>query len=209
MLMRTDPFREFDRVAQQVFGTHARPAAMPIDAFRQGDEFVVQFDLPGVDPECIDLTVERNVLTVHAERRRSNGDDVELLIGERPGHLQPPAVPGRDARQRALERRLHRRRPHVARPGAGAGQAPPGHDQLGPRLVGHRRPEHRGGARARRCVVLMNDPGRAVPAATRPLGGRPFPDENVPLFTVGQVAEMLAVQPAFLRRLDAMEVVRP
>ena len=84
MLMRTDPFREFDRVAQQVFGTHARPAAMAIDAFRRGEEFVVQFDLPGVDAQSIDLTVERNVLTVHAQRQRSTGEDVELLIGERP-----------------------------------------------------------------------------------------------------------------------------
>jgi HSP20 family protein len=84
MLMRTDPFREFDRVAQQVFGTQARPAAMPIDAFRRGEEFVVQFDLPGVDAQSIDLTVERNVLTVHAQRQRSTGEDVELLIGERP-----------------------------------------------------------------------------------------------------------------------------
>src|SRR6188474_1433840 len=84
MLMRTDPFREFDRVAQQVFGTNARPAAMPIDAFRRGEEFVVQFDLPGVDPDSIDLTVERNVLTVHSERRRSDNDETELLIGERP-----------------------------------------------------------------------------------------------------------------------------
>ena len=49
MLMRTDPFRELDRVAQQVLGTAARPAAMPIDAYRKGDEFVVLFDLPGVD----------------------------------------------------------------------------------------------------------------------------------------------------------------
>ena len=84
MLMRTDPFRELDRVAQQVFGTNARPAAMPIDAFRRGEEFVVQFDLPGVDPDSIDLTVERNVLTVHSERRRSDNDETELLIGERP-----------------------------------------------------------------------------------------------------------------------------
>jgi HSP20 family protein len=84
MLMRTDPFRELDRVAQQVFGTHTRPAAMPIDAYRRGEEFVVQFDLPGVDASSIELVVERNVLTVHAERNRSNGDDVELLIGERP-----------------------------------------------------------------------------------------------------------------------------
>lgn len=82
--MRTDPFRDLDRVAQQVLGTPARPAAMPIDAYRQGDEFVVQFDLPGVDAASIDLTVEKNVLTVHAERRRAAPDDVEMLLGERP-----------------------------------------------------------------------------------------------------------------------------
>jgi HSP20 family protein len=84
MLMRTDPFRDFDRLAQQVLGTPTRPAAMPIDAFRNGDEFVVQFDLPGIDTDSIDLTVERNVLTVHAERRREVAEGVELLIGERP-----------------------------------------------------------------------------------------------------------------------------
>ena len=84
MLMRTDPFRELDRVAQQVFGTAARPVAMPIDAYRKGDEFVVLFDLPGCDPASINLTVERNVLAVHAQRRRPTDDDVELLIGERP-----------------------------------------------------------------------------------------------------------------------------
>jgi HSP20 family protein len=84
MLMRTDPFRELDRVTREVFGTSARPAAMPIDAYRRGDEFVVLFDLPGVDAASIELTVERNVLTVHAERARQVADDVELLIGERP-----------------------------------------------------------------------------------------------------------------------------
>src|SRR3954462_11622947 len=84
MLMRTDPFRELDRVAHQVLGTSARPAAMPIDAYRKGDEFVVLFDLPGVDPSSINLTVERNVLTVHAERTRPADEDVEMLIGERP-----------------------------------------------------------------------------------------------------------------------------
>ena len=84
MLMRTDPFRELDRVAQQVFGTAARPAAMPIDAYRKGDDFVMLFDLPGVDASSIDLTVERNVLTVHAERVRPGDDEVEMLIGERP-----------------------------------------------------------------------------------------------------------------------------
>src|SRR5947208_359259 len=84
MLMRTDPFRDLDRLTQQAFGTPARPAAMPIDAYRSGEEFVVQFDLPGVDTQSIDLTVEKNVLTVHAERRRADTDGVELLVGERP-----------------------------------------------------------------------------------------------------------------------------
>ena len=84
MLMRTDPFRELDRLTQQVLGTPSRPAAMPIDAYRNGEEFVVQFDLPGVDADSIDLTVEKNVLTVHAERRRADGEGVELLVGERP-----------------------------------------------------------------------------------------------------------------------------
>jgi HSP20 family protein len=84
MLMRTDPFRDLDRIASQVLGTPTRPAAMPIDAYREGEELVVQLDLPGVDAGSIDLTVERNVLAVHAERRRPEPNDVELLIGERP-----------------------------------------------------------------------------------------------------------------------------
>ena len=84
MLMRTDPFRDLDRLTQQVFGTATRPAAMPIDAYRRGEEFVVELDLPGVQPDSIDLTVEKNVLTVHAERRRDDTEGVELLVGERP-----------------------------------------------------------------------------------------------------------------------------
>ena len=84
MLVRTDPFRQFDRLAEQVFGTTARPAAMPMDAWRSGNEFVVEFDLPGIDPQSIDLDVERNVLTVRAERRSSTGPDVELVAAERP-----------------------------------------------------------------------------------------------------------------------------
>jgi HSP20 family protein len=84
MLMRTDPFQQIDRIFQQVAGTTARPAAMPMDAWREGQEFVVQFDLPGVDPDGIDLTVERNALTVRAERRPSRGEGAELAINERP-----------------------------------------------------------------------------------------------------------------------------
>jgi HSP20 family protein len=84
MLMRTDPFRELDRLTSQVFGTPTRPTAMPMDAYRSDDSFLVQFDLPGIDPASIDLTVERNVLTVHAERKRPAGEGVEMLAAERP-----------------------------------------------------------------------------------------------------------------------------
>lgn len=84
MLMRTDPFRELDRLSQQVFGTMARPAVMPMDAYRSGDTFVVKFDLPGVDAERIDLTVEQNVLTVRAEREREQAPDREVIVEERP-----------------------------------------------------------------------------------------------------------------------------
>jgi HSP20 family protein len=83
MLMRTDPFRDLDRLTQQLLGTTARPALMTMDAWRNGDEFVVEFDLPGVSAESIDLDVERNVLTVKAERPGLNGDR-EMIAAERP-----------------------------------------------------------------------------------------------------------------------------
>lgn len=79
----TNSFRDFDRLVQQVTGTPARPAAMPMDAYRQGENFVIHLDLPGIDPSSIDLTVEKNVLTVRAERRRIAGDDIETLVRER------------------------------------------------------------------------------------------------------------------------------
>ena len=84
MLLRTaDPFREFDRVTHQLLGTTNRPAVMPMDAWREGDVFIIEFDLPGISPESIDLDVERNVLTVRAERLPRNGD-WEMLASERP-----------------------------------------------------------------------------------------------------------------------------
>ncbi|WP_350275077.1 Hsp20/alpha crystallin family protein [Kribbella sp. HUAS MG21] len=90
MLMRTDPFREFDRLAQQFFGsqtpgTWSRPTPMPMDAYRQGEQYVVAFDLPGISPDAIELDVERNVLTVKAERRPLElGEGVEMQVSERP-----------------------------------------------------------------------------------------------------------------------------
>jgi HSP20 family protein len=88
MLMRTDPFRDLDRLAQQLVGagTSTRPSVMPLDAWREGDSFVLEFDLPGVQPETLDIDVERNVLTVRAERPPRNGD-WEMLAAERPTGL--------------------------------------------------------------------------------------------------------------------------
>ena len=83
MLMRTDPFRDLDRLSQQLWGTATRPTVMAMDAWRDGDEFVVEFDLPGVSPDSVDLDVERNVLTVKAERPALDGDR-ELIAAERP-----------------------------------------------------------------------------------------------------------------------------
>ena len=86
MLMRTDPFRELDRLTQQMFGgtgTAARPSVMPMDAWRDGDTLTVEFDLPGVDPSSIDLDVERNVVTVRAERALRN-ENVDMIAAERP-----------------------------------------------------------------------------------------------------------------------------
>src|SRR5205807_878749 len=84
MLMRTDPFRELDRLTQQVLGTAARPAAMPMDAYRHGDSFYICLDLPGIDPGSIDLTVEQNVLTVSAERAPVQADGAQMIVAERP-----------------------------------------------------------------------------------------------------------------------------
>jgi HSP20 family protein len=86
MLMRTDPFRELDRLSQQLFGTEgtlARPSVMPMDAWREGDSFLVEFDLPGINRDSIDLDVERNVVTVRAERPLRDAN-TEMIAAERP-----------------------------------------------------------------------------------------------------------------------------
>ena len=87
MLMRFDPFRELDRLASATWGTGssaAQPAALPLDAYRRGDRFVIHFDMPGVDPASVDLTVEKNVLQVHAERTWTHEEGDEVVVSERP-----------------------------------------------------------------------------------------------------------------------------
>lgn len=85
MLMRFDPFREVDRFAEQVDQALRRNgSSMPMDAVRHGDQVFINFDLPGVDPDAIDLTVERDVLTVSATRRFDRAEGDEVLANERP-----------------------------------------------------------------------------------------------------------------------------
>jgi HSP20 family protein len=83
MLLQHDPFRDLDRLTQQVFGTVARPTSMPLDAWREGDHFVVELDLPGIDPEKVDIDVEHNVLTIRAERLSHMPDAANAVATER------------------------------------------------------------------------------------------------------------------------------
>lgn len=83
MLMRTDPFRDFDRFTRPLPGTASRPSVMPMDAWRDGTSFVVEFDLPGIDADSLDLDIERNVVTVRAERPEIDPGR-EMLASERP-----------------------------------------------------------------------------------------------------------------------------
>ena len=87
-LVRSDPFREVDRWLQQVWTTQQggqRPMAMPMDAYRNGDSFLLSLDLPGVNPDSVEITVEDNVLTVSAERPApAASEGVESVIAERP-----------------------------------------------------------------------------------------------------------------------------
>jgi HSP20 family protein len=82
--LRFDPFRDFDRLAGEVFGAARTPSLMPVDALRTGDQFVVRFDLPGFDPESLDVSAENQALTVRAERSRHDPDDATYLVSERP-----------------------------------------------------------------------------------------------------------------------------
>jgi len=89
MLMRFDPFRELDRLAQQTTWGGAtgngrtQTSVMPLDAYRRGDRFLIHFDLPGVDPSTVELTVEKNVLQVQAERSWPREEGDEVVVAER------------------------------------------------------------------------------------------------------------------------------
>jgi HSP20 family protein len=82
--LRFDPFRDFDRLAAEVFGTARTPSLMPMDCLRTGDQFVVRFDLPGINPDSLEVSAENQTLTVRAERTRNDPEDAVYLVSERP-----------------------------------------------------------------------------------------------------------------------------
>ena len=84
MLLRFDPFRDFDRLAEQMLGSSRTARPMPMDVYRSGDHYVLHFDLPGIDPGPVDLSVEDNTLTVRATRPARTHEGVEFLVAERP-----------------------------------------------------------------------------------------------------------------------------
>jgi HSP20 family protein len=84
MLVRFDPFRDFDRLAGEMLGTARTPTLMPMDCLRTGDSVIVRFDLPGIDADSLDVSTENNTLTVRAERHRRDPEDAAYLVSERP-----------------------------------------------------------------------------------------------------------------------------
>lgn len=121
MLMRFDPFREIDELWRRT-GESAGLAGMPMDAYRRGDEFVAEFDLPGIDPDSVELTIERNVLQVSATRNAPFGQDDEVIVAERPtGSVTRQLFLGGHARQRQRHRLVRRWRADRAYPRRRAG----------------------------------------------------------------------------------------
>ena len=153
----------------------------------------MQFDLPGVEASSIDLTVEKNVLTVHAQRQRSSDDGTELLVAERPH--------GTFSRQLFLGETLDTDRIDAAYANGVLTLRVPVAERAKPRRV-----TIASGDDARRVHRV---PGRGVGRGRGLSHVHPLDDEHAPRFAVGQVAEMLDVQPAFVRRLDTERVVQP
>lgn len=84
MLLRFDPFRDLDRLSREILGAGRVPQPMPMDCYRDGDTFVLHFDLPGIDTETLEVTEENNTLTVRAQRRTAAPEDATYLAAERP-----------------------------------------------------------------------------------------------------------------------------
>ena len=83
-LMRFDPFRELDRLADQALVGARAARTLPMEALRRGDQFIVSIDVPGTDPKDIDVTIERNVVEITAQRQPIRQEGDEVIVDERP-----------------------------------------------------------------------------------------------------------------------------
>lgn len=84
MSISFDPFHHLDELREQVVSGGRTPRSFPMDAYRRGDEFFVHLDLPGVQPETVDVSVENQVLTITSERRFEQRQGDEFIVSERP-----------------------------------------------------------------------------------------------------------------------------
>lgn len=84
MVLRFDPFRDVDRLAEQLLGTQRAPRVMPMDLFRSGDHYVLACDMPGVDPGSVDISVDGGTLSIRAERTPRSDEHAQWLAQERP-----------------------------------------------------------------------------------------------------------------------------
>ena len=132
-MLHPDPFRDIDRLAAQLLGTSpgsARvPLAMPMDLYRSGDHYVLHADLPGVDPDSVDVSVDGGILTVTAQRSERTEHDVQWLSSERfTGGYTASPVPRSGHRRRPHRRHLSERGADRNPPRGGKGQAAPHRD---------------------------------------------------------------------------------
>ena len=94
-VMQFDPFSQLDRVFKGLVsdgGRDTRRMPVPMDVYRRGDEYIVELDMPGVSPASIEVTAERNVISVRAERPVSRTDADEVLVSERPPVTMEPTT---------------------------------------------------------------------------------------------------------------------
>jgi HSP20 family protein len=173
MLMRFDPFRDVDRLTQALMsqGT-ARPSTMPMDAYREGDQFIVEFDLPGVDPGSIDLTVEKNALTVRAQRNWEPKENQEVLIAERPqGTFTRQLFLGESLDSDNVQATYEQWCAPARDPGGRAGQAAQGPGRGRWRGSSDPRDEHRGVLRPDQVLVDRGHADEALRLAGPPVPG--------------------------------------
>ena len=214
MLLSTfDPFAEFHRALRTGDSGHA---AMRMDAVRREQEVELRFDLPGIDTDSIDVTVDRGVLTVCAKRSEEHSEGEKPFVRERiMGSFTRRIRLSDSVDAENISAALRRRRLAGARPAPGARAAAQGRGQhcrhgRSRGLIGAVTCEGPGRLRPARARLLDQDQHASTETDGRPaMAPLPLDDANMPLFTVGQVAEMLEVQQAFLRRLDEFHVVRP